>query len=209
MTTTAKDLIQRAFGKRTANDPDRLASRPEMIRALSDYIRQLYVEVAELDEEFFPTSSDVTGVAGVWAIPSTIIAVFRVLDANGDEVSIVPFRDPDADVAPRVYQRGTNLYTVGETGDPATTAVLTLHGTLVHPELDQTALWDATANTLDASWPERHNELLVRELARYLAFKGGRAAEAESLGLERDAAKALLIGEAKVRAKVRLARWAM
>lgn len=206
MTTTAKDLIQRAFARSTKNDPDKLANRKELIRALSDYVRGLYIDVAEVDEEFFQTSSAVTGVSGVWALPSTMIQPFVVLDADGDEVAVVPFRDQDAEIAPRVYQRGRSLYTVGETDDPATAAVLTIYGSLKHPALDPDAAWDAAGNTLDSSWPEDHNEILVCELARYLAFKGGRPDEAKALEGEREAAKALLIGEATLRAKSRTER---
>lgn len=206
MSTTAKDLIQRAFGKSTKNDPDKLALRKEMVRVLSDYIRALYVEVAEVDEEFFPTSGDVTGSAGVWALPAAMIAPFRVLDASDDEVAIVPFRDVDAEIAPRVYQLGQSLYTVGETGDPATSAVLTIHGSMMHPALDPDEAWDHADNTLDATWPERHNELLIRELARYLARKGGRPDEAAALGEEVAAAKDLLLAEAALRAKARTER---
>lgn len=206
MTTTAKDLIQRAVARSTKNDPDKLASRKELVRALSDYLRTLYVEVAEVDDEYFGFEDDVTGASGVFAIPSNMIAVFLVKDADGEEVAIVPFRDVDTDIAPRVYQIGTNLYTVGETDDPADAAVLTLFGALLHPELDPTAAWDAADNTLDATWPERHNEVLIRELARLLAFKGGRPEEAVALAGERDEAKALLLAEARLRAQSRASR---
>lgn len=207
MTTTAKDLIIRAVARRTANDPDKTAGRPELIRALSDYLRQIYVQVAEVDIEFFGTSSDVTGASGVWAIPSTMIAVFDVRDSDDEAVSVVPFRDKDADIPPRVYQLGSSLYTVGETDDPGASAVLTLYGAALHAALDPTAVWDDAANTLESSWPERHNDLLVAVLARYLAFKGGRPTDVQEHDGEVTAAKALLFAEAELRAKTRSARW--
>lgn len=206
MSTTAKDLIQRAVARSTRNDPDKTASRKELIRALSDFIRPLYVAVAEVDEEFFPTESDVTGSSGVWALPSTMIAPFYVEDADGVEVSIVPLTDRDADIAPRVYQQGTSLYTVGETGDPAGSEVLTIIGSFLHSALDPDEAWDHADNTLSSTWPERHNDLLVSVLARYLAVKREDAAEIAELAEEVKAGKALLLAEAELRARARVMR---
>lgn len=207
MTTTAKDLIQRAVARSNKNDFGRSITAKELIPVLSDYLRQLYVDVAAADPQFFAASSPVAGSAGAWTTPTDAIVVFRILDAEGDEVAIVPFKDPDSELQPRLYELGRSFYSVTGDTDPAAGATLTFHYAMVHPALNAAAAWDHADNTLHASWTERHNALLIAELARYMAVKGGRAEEAELFAEEVKRGRDLLMAEVGIDPVAERARW--
>lgn len=184
MAVTAKEIINRAFGRRTANDPGKLATPKELVGVLSDTIRQLYAQVAAVGPRYFAAVSALTGpTGGKWPMPADAIVVWRAEDSTGKEVKIVDIGDKDAESPPRIFEIRPGFYSVGYVptaaeiadgmaADP-TNGTLKFYYAKQHPPLD-TAL-DPAAITLDASWPPQHNDILVDELAYYLAVKDGRS----------------------------------
>lgn len=214
MSTTAKDVIQAAIGRRTANDPDVLASTKELIRFLDRKVKAVYVEVAGVQPLFFGASAAMTPDGTKWDRPSDAIVVPKLESSGdagngddavltaGDKVSIVPLQDSDADIAPRVYQLGSSFYSVGETGDPSASTngdELTAYYAKRHPDLDPDQDPDHANNTLDATWRDDHSDLLIAHMARYLAVKDGRGGdEIAELEEEIEDRKAALLTEARL-----------
>ncbi len=196
MATTAKDIIQAAFAGRTANDPDVLATKIELIGVLSRKLLSLYSHASRLNPWYFVKVTNVTPDGTKWARPTDATSLLwaygggnagtgasAVLgggtDPNTHRVHIVPFRDLAAELPPRVYQMGRDFFPTGHASDPSPNAngdKLNFVHSFRHAALDLTKSWDAAENTLHSSWPEHHNDLLVLPLQRYLAIKDGRQA---------------------------------
>lgn len=199
MSTTAKDIIEAAYARRTANHPEKLATKSELISVLSRFLQRISADVAKVNPWYFSTQEDVTGSSGVWDRPASAVVVMHVENASGTEVSIVPFRQRDAEMAPRIYPLGRTFKTVGEASDPSGSDVLTFTFSERLDALDSTAQWDAAANTLADTWPEHHNDLLADHLAAYLAIKDGRAdSELAALSGEIQAGVQSLIAEVDI-----------
>lgn len=201
MSTTARDLITAAYAHRTANDPDKLAKTAELIRVLERKLLAVYAHVHEINPWFFSKSAAVVGVSSTWARPtdaSRVLWIHSGADPVAGRVNIVPFRNVEADLAPRLYQLGRTFYPTGHASDPTGTASLTFVYAFQHPALDSTLAWDHATNTLDDSWPEHYNDLLVLPIAKYLAQKDGRSpTEIGLLEEERKELLALLEREVK------------
>lgn len=207
MATTAADIISGAYARRTANDPGKLASDRELVSVLSRFLRRVYSDVAKVSPEFFAKiSSAVAPASNKWPRPTDAVTIFKVeLEATGVEVHRTPFLDKQAEVPPAIYELGRSFYSVGRAADVANgipadpnsaTESLKFYYSMMHPALSPATA--PSALTLDASWPEHHNELLVLYLARYLAMKDGRNAdEVTTLTVEIDDSHALLLEEAQ------------
>ena len=174
--TNVRNIIEAAYARRTANDPDTLATKSELIALCDRLLKSIYARVGKENRRYFGTSAPVVGVAGVWARPADSTAILWVQRANGTRVHIVPFSDRIAEIPPRIYPLGPNFYTVGTADDPTATETLTFFYSKRHPTLNASAEPDHADNELDDTWPEHYNDLLVSKVARYLAIKSGRAA---------------------------------
>lgn len=201
MSTTAKDLIQAAAASRTANDPDKLWTPAELIGVVGRKVRSLYSRASRVNPWYFSKVTNVTPDGTVWALPTDAIVPLHFYgggdagtgaaavlgggtDPDADEVSLVLINDLDAELAPRVYQLGRSLYSPGGASDPSASVngdKLNIVHSFMHAALDATAAWDAAANTLDASWPEHFNDLLILRLQRYIALKDGRQGDIEGI----------------------------
>jgi len=124
-------------------------------------------------------------VGGVWSRPENAEAMLRVETAAGVEVVVVPFDDRFCEEPkPSIYEFGG-----GFTADPAQTAA--------PGDTDVLTFWfskrpiDTTpagvTGVLDLDWDESYNELLILEVAIYLAQKDGRLEEVQALKGDRNA----------------------
>jgi hypothetical protein len=189
MSTTAKQIIEAAYSRSTFNDPDKLATNAELIGVIDRRLKQLYSIAARANPTYFGKSADVVGVASAYARPTDAELVMRIEGSvgtvtDGTEVSIVPFEDRNAEMAPVVYLFGSNYISPGGSGNPAATDTLTFSYSKRHPNLDTTLASDHSTNTLDSSWPEQFNDLLVLHVAKYLAAKDNRTTEISVLAAE-------------------------
>ena len=226
MTTTAKDIIQAALAGNTGNDPDDLAGTPELVQRLSYKLRALCARANALNPWWSVVKTTVTGDASKWVLPSASPILYihaggeagtgadAVLGSTEDldlEVYRVRPSDTAAALAPRVYQSGEDLYSVGASGDPDPSVdgdTLAVYQVAVHPELDDSAEPDAAANTLEELWPEQFNELLVMYLQEYLASKDeGRALEAARLAKQIEPLEASFLAYAKQRSMYETVRF--
>jgi hypothetical protein len=189
MATTAKQIIEAAYARSTFNDPDKLATNSELIAVIDRRLKQLYSVASRANPAYFGTSANATGVASAYTRPTDAELVMRVegvsgVVASGTEISIVPFEDRNAEMAPVVYLFGSSYISPGGAGNPAATDTIKFYYSKRHPNLDPTLASDHATNTLDTSWPEQFNDLLVLHVAKYLATKDNRTAEIQVLNGE-------------------------
>ena len=190
MATTAKVILQGSWALRTANDPDKLATPAELLVVLQNFLQWMSGWINARNPEFLAKwTAAAAASAGVWAPPSALSTVLAAKAgapgaagklALGAEIHIVPRTDKtDAALAPRIYREGVGYLTVGQTGDPDSTATGDKVAFLVADRftaLDPTKAQDAAENVLDPRWPEAYNTLPMLHLGKYLARKDGRDA---------------------------------
>lgn len=198
MATTVRQIIEAAYARRTANEPDKLATKAELIAVVDRLLKLIYATVAKVNRRHFATkSAPIAGVAGKWTRPADAISILWVENATGQRVHIVPFTDRNAEISPKIYPLGRDFLTNGAAGDPSATAPLTFYYAKRHPSLNPALEWDDVANVLDSTWPEHFNDILVSKVARYLAIKAGRSVdEVAYLDKEYEENLALLLAEA-------------
>ena len=123
-----------------------------------------------------------------WRRPIDAESVWRVeadagtvpVTAAGTEVVVVPFDDKPAESGkPAIYEFGQQFYGASNPLDPTS-------GTLVFFYSRRPADPASLTATLDSSWLEQFNEILILDVAAYLALKDGRADEYKALLTERD-----------------------
>lgn len=203
MATTCKQIIEAAYARSTFNDPDKLATNAELVGVVDRRLKQLYSVVARENPLYFGKRSAATVASQrsgetvfSWARPSDAELIFRleagapgtagVLTA-GKEIHIVPFEDQAAEMSPKVYEFGQRYYSPDGSGDPepsATGDTVVFFYSKRHPDLDSSVATDHASNTLDGSWPEQFNDLVVLHVARYLATKDQRGEEVQVLMTE-------------------------
>lgn len=191
VTTTPNDILIGAYAKSTKNKPGTLATEAtELLQVVIRAMRGLYAAAARVNPYFFAESADVTISGGAWARPETAESVVRLervaattggLGAAGTRIIVVPFDDRAAEPGkPAVYRFGQQYWSAGNSPDPT--------GGDIKFYYAKRPTDPATVNsTLDAKWTEQFNELLMLEVALYLATKdeGARGNELQSLDRER------------------------
>lgn len=182
MTTTVQQIVLGAYAKSAKNRPLSIATdATELVEVVTRAIRGLYSYAARVNPLFFAQAADVGFLSGGWLRPANAESLFwieRVSD--GAEVVVVPFDDRKAEPSkPAVYELGQVFQPAGNPGDPSTM----LRFFFSRRPVSLTSL----ADTLDPSWPETFNELLMDEVAIYLALKDGRMDEVATLRPLRDA----------------------
>lgn len=179
VTTTVTDIIVASLAKSTKNRANAIAtSATELTAAVYRSICGAFSLAASIDPTFFGKSASVGAVSGAWPFPEDAESIFRI-ESGGVEVALVPQDDKQAErVRPAIFRVGRSFYGAGNAGDPAA-------GNLTFWYSKRPAALTALADVLDAMWLEAYNELLVLDLAIYLAVKDGRDDEAQLLGAER------------------------
>ena len=122
-----------------------------------------------------------------WARPANAESVWRIeadtgtvpTTDTGTEVCVVPFDDKTAESGkPSVYEFGQQFYGAGNSLDPTSG---TLQFFYSRRPTDPANL----GATLDSSWLEQFNEILILEVAAYLALKDGRGDEYQALNADK------------------------
>jgi hypothetical protein len=182
VTTTVQDILTGAYGRSTKNVPNLLANEAtELLKMVTRALRGLYAYAARVNPTFFAESAAVPFASGGWPRPQTAESIFRLELASLQEVVVVPFDDRLAEPAePAVYEVGQKFF-------PATlSAPNPQSGNIIFWYSRTPAVPAGLGSTLDAQWTEQFNDLLMLEVAIYLALKDGRAAELGALQAERD-----------------------
>jgi len=190
VTTTPRQILTAAYAKSTKNRPGTIATEStELLQVVIRAMRGLYALAARVNPTFFATDTDVAFASPGWLRPDLAESIFRIertaattggTGAAGDEVVVVPFDD-------RTAESGIGaVYRIGQTYRPAGNAPDPTGGTLkfyYSKRPSDPANLDAT---VDSMWTEQFNELLILEVAMYLALKDGRGDEVAALRGDRD-----------------------
>lgn len=179
VTTTVQDILYAAYARSTQNMPGTLATEStELLSVVQRALDGCYAFAARINPTFFAETADVVGVAGVWLRPELAESIFLIEEADSTEVAVVPYNDRTAEeLMPSVFEFGQNFNKAGNASDPGDTDTLTFYYSKRPDTLTD------LADTLDAMWREQFNELLVIEVAIYLATKDG-AAQSRGTELE-------------------------
>jgi len=189
----AEHVINRAFGMSSANDPGRTATKMELLNVLRARLRVLYSRANRLNPFFSAVFKDVSPASGKWQRPDGAMRVILIEAAEnntgatavlkaGDEVHNVPVEDrKNAELAPRVYRLGNCYYTVGETGDPDSADT---GDKLRFYFSDDSPGVSGLDGCLPEWLPDENEELLVIQLAKYLARKDKARGDLEALTAE-------------------------
>lgn len=196
MATTIQAVITAALNRNQLNDEDVLAGDAELILLASRKQQRAFLEVAKVNPDFFGAAATPSlsagGVASLTGISPTVGIISHVEIANvgtsnyssGDEVNLVTVAEKDDELAPRMYRQRNQLVTVGSDLQGVTSVKL-FYGQ-VPAALDS---GQDPAN-LFMSLPDEHADVLITEMALYLAIKDNR--EAQELSILRDEAKEAL-----------------
>jgi hypothetical protein len=184
-TTTVQDILDGAYGASTQNQPSTIATEAtELLAVVKRKLAGIYAFAARANPIHYSDTLDVVGVASQWERPEAANAIFRIETAAFVEVVVVPFDDRLA-AEPQIalYEFG-GLFTAspGQTAPPGATDTLTFWFSKrpIDPNPD-----DLTG-VLDPDWDDAYSDLLIFELAIYLALKDGRAEELAALKAERN-----------------------
>lgn len=184
VTTKVQDIVTGALNRSSKNSPSIIANNAvELVETVRRATAGIYTFAARINPTFFAETSDVNSTGGAkWARPDLAESVFRIeKTADGAEVVVVPFDDRAAEPGkPAVYTFGQVYRSAGNPLDPVVADSLTFF-------YAKKPVRPATlADTLDPLWNESYNDLLISEVAVYLALKDGRMDEVESLRADRD-----------------------
>lgn len=176
VTTTPQDIIEAAYAKSKFNIPGTIASESELLELVGRSLRGLYSFAARINPYFFGKTQDVTFSAPGWAMPDDAEHIFRIESAGGGganvpartRVWVVPFEDPKANgTKPSVYFFGGVFHPAGNPPDPNPSTQLRFYYSK-RPDMPT-----SLSSPLDPLWREQFNELLILEVAIYLALKDG------------------------------------
>lgn len=180
VTTTPQNVLDAAYGKSIKNVPGKIATdNTELLEVVHRALRGLYALAARINPYFFAKSVVVPHNGTGWPRPEDAESVVLIQNASAD-VGVVPIEDRAADSAlPSVFRFGQLYRTAGNANDPTA-------GNLTFWYAKRSDKPASLSATLDATWVEQYNELLVLEVAIYLAIKDGRDDEVPALKMERD-----------------------
>lgn len=198
VTTTPRDILMSAYAKSTKNKPGTIATEStELLQVVIRAMRGLYALAARVNPTFFATESTVTFAGTGWARPLEAESIFRIertalttggSGSAGSEIALVPFDDRAAESGMgAVYRIGQEFRPAGNPPDPTGGELKFFYS---KRPTDPANL----DTTLDATWTEQFNELLILEVAIYLAIKDARADEVVALRTDRDSWARLFIG---------------
>ena len=173
--TTVRELVVGAYNSSTLNNAGKLALDAELVSQTDRMYQQLWPLIARArpDQYGATTTLTLSGVPPVASLPTGLIDLQGVTDADDGIVNVIPTTDLQRswNLPPAVTRIGQTLRSRANTGDPSSGDVLTVL------YLDQPAALTTMDSVLDTRWPSRHNQLLVDALAMYLATKdAGRSA---------------------------------
>jgi hypothetical protein len=188
MPTSVKNIVTAAYARSTKNKPGTIATEAtELLGFFQSALQAMYAVAARVNPTYFGKIAQLTFDTDGWPIPTDTEAATRVEfkpppgEVQGDEIVLVPWDKPKTErVRPAVFHFGKKLFPAGNANDPVSSDELRIWYS------KQATLPVTIDDTIDPTWPEQFNQLLVLEIAIYLALKDERMAELEALKAERD-----------------------
>lgn len=184
---TFEDVLIAGIARSGKSRNQQLASNTtEMLAMMKRSQRTMFALAARANPFFFGKLEAVAKAAGTWAWPSDMELLFRLEYASVEAV-IVPIDQKNAEPSkPALYPLGTKLYSAGGTLDPTTGPVTFYYSRRpVDP--------DELTSEIDADFPESHLDVLILDVATYLATKDGRGDDRQAFMQERGSFVALFL----------------
>ena len=184
-TTSVQDILDGAFAQSSKNQPGNIADDEiELLGVVKRKLQGINAFAARVNPLHFALQDDVTGAAGIWERPEAANAIIRIETDAFVEVVVVPFDDRlAADPKPALYEFGGNfIVSPLQTNPPGDDDDLTFWYSKRPDDPDP---FDLTG-LLDPDWDDAYNDLLILEVAIYLAQKDGRSEEVNMLKGERN-----------------------
>lgn len=204
MATTVREIIDAAYATSKKNQPGAIASETgELLALVNRSLRGFFAEGARHNRKIFGrrivVDFDDGEERGGWPRPASAESVVRI-EAGGDgdiptvgggkietgtQIVEVPFDQRNAEPGkPCVYSYGQIYYSAGKDNDPLPDSGTELVFFCSMRPTTLTAL-EGAGGVLDPLWPEQFNQLLILDIARYLAVKdGGREDEVAAFAQE-------------------------
>ena len=178
---TVEQLIVAGMKRNQMNDRTKLAGNEELILFTSRRQQRAYLEVAKVNRDFWGADATVTlsgNDGSLAAVTPPIGAISRVEVAaetgnvweSGDEIHLIAVDDKGSEVNPYMYHQKDILK---GTSSLSTVTSIKVYYAQITPVLDHT---QSPAN-LDLTIPDEHMDLMISEMAWYLAMKDNRSAE--------------------------------
>ena len=180
---TAAEYIAAAVGRSYLNRGEVLAqTQQELLSVLTRLFRRYYADASTMESSVFAQVTALAYLSGParWALPTDIDVVHH-LEQSGQPITIVPYEDR-AEAEPSeacVYRLGNTLYPVGNSTDPSAIAISCLY-TPIPPA------FTLTTSTPPAAWNIAFDDMVIVELALFLAKKDARADDVTALTMELD-----------------------
>lgn len=182
VTTTVQQILDGAYTRSSKNRPGILMTdATEGLQLVIRSLRGLYAYAARVNPTYFGAQTVVAFVSPGWRRPELAESIYRIETPAFVEVAVVPFDDRQAEPSMPAVYAFAQIYRPASVNAP-------------DPQSGNLVFWHARrptdpanlAATLDADWAEAYNELLMLEVAIYLALKDGRLDELAALRAERD-----------------------
>ena len=177
---TVQEIVLAAQGRSSRNRGQQIAADSlELLDVVRRAVRACFAVAARLNPLYFGKISTVALADFKWAWPADLEAFLRV-EHDGLEAAVVPFDDRQAErTRPAIYYFGRSFYPAGNAGDPAA-------GSLTYYYARRPVDPANFAAAVDPEFPEAYVQLLIDEVALYLALKDDRGGEYERLVADRD-----------------------
>lgn len=186
---TVIEVLEGAYGTSKKNQPAELADEAvELTQVVYRALSGMYAVAARFNPYYFGVATSVAfpGAGSAWVFPADAFAVPLIEKADGTEVDIVPIRERASADLPAVYHLGRGVYAAGADPDDTTDALTIYHSAPPVEPADENA-------TIDPTWPQMFDDLLVHEVGVYLALKDNRPEEIQGLIAKRDSWLALFV----------------
>lgn len=194
-TVTGTEIATWAIGKSRDNNPAIITTEAtDLYQLINRALRGLGAYAARINPTFFATSSSVAMASSKWVRPEDAESIYRVEAAAtsgptnitaGTEIIRVPFDQRATDPAfPAIYRLGQYYYPRSSSATVAPKAPQ--DGSLTFYYAKRFAALTVLTGTIDGLWTPAYNELLVLELAVYLALKDKRTTDLATLIPARD-----------------------
>jgi len=190
--TSAETIIVAALARSAKNRPDYLATKGgELLDHCSRALASCYAVAARVNPTFFAGQATEPFTAapalGGWLRPAAAESILEVRHAQSGQCDVVPFDDNSSTGRPRVFELGQAFFSKGSTGGASGVDDPPQSGNMTFTYSQAPAVLTSLGQTFSTQWPDRFNQLLVEELAVYLALKDGRQEEIGELKANRDA----------------------
>lgn len=176
---TVRDLLDAAYNRSKYNQPGLMATEAtELLKVVQRSLRKRFAQAVRVNRFYFGVTTTVAAAAGKWLRPADAASIYRI-EHGTVPVVVVDFEDPNAEKGePSVYEFGQAFHPVAASGLAGTEALTFSYSRRASVPQNINA-------AVDPAFPADFHDLLILDVAIYLAQKDGRMPEVQALMAER------------------------